>query len=100
MQTELVISLFVYEGTNGTYPFANRLNGLHGLAIFIFANGETFICGKYLWARLVSKKNTQSDMCKYLTVFSSVYEFFIFYVENKEKYTLKTLRSDGKGARG
>jgi hypothetical protein len=100
MRTEFVVSLFGYEETNGFYPFANRLNGLYDLAIYIFANRETFICGKYLFAHLVSKKNTQSDMCKYLTVFSSVYEFFIFYVEKKEKYTLKTLRSDGKGARG
>jgi hypothetical protein len=31
VQTEIVVCPFVYEETNGSYPFANGLNGLNRL---------------------------------------------------------------------
>ncbi len=31
VQMEFVVCPFVYEEPNGSYPFANRLNGLNGL---------------------------------------------------------------------
>ncbi len=33
---KFVVCLFFYEETNGSYPFANRLNRLNGLAHLCF----------------------------------------------------------------
>jgi hypothetical protein len=40
---KLVVCLFVYEETNGSYPFANGLNVLNGVALY---ERERCICSR------------------------------------------------------